>query len=136
MRAGRSRAPRSQGRNASARSFTPSILPECHDFAMGTSRLEAFSDGVFAVAITLLVFNLSVPGPGRHEPSLAAQLGAHWPAFAGYVVSFATIGIIWVNHHTMFKNFAAVDRVRIASRLGASTLFEAMCLDSAGSRAL
>ena len=77
---------------------------------MDSGRLEAFSDGVFAVAITLLVFNLSVPGPGRHEPGLAAQLGAHWPAFAGYVVSFATIGIIWVNHHAMLKNFSEIDR--------------------------
>lgn len=77
---------------------------------MDSGRLEAFSDGVFAVAITLLALNLAVQGPGKHEPSLAAQLGAHWPAFAAYVVSFATIGIIWVNHHTMFKNFADVDR--------------------------
>jgi uncharacterized membrane protein len=77
---------------------------------MDTSRLEAFSDGVFAVAITLLVFNLAVPGPGAHRPSLAAQLGAHWPSFAAYAVSFATIGIIWVNHHTLFRNFSEIDR--------------------------
>jgi uncharacterized membrane protein len=76
---------------------------------MDSSRLEAFSDGVFGVAITLLVFNLAVPGPGRHE-DLAAQLAGHWPAFAAYVVSFATIGIIWVNHHTLFRNFSEVDR--------------------------
>jgi len=72
-------------------------------------RLEAFSDGVFAVAITLLVFNLAVPGPG-HEP-LGAQLASHWPAFAAYVVSFLTIGIIWVNHHALFQGFSRVDRV-------------------------
>jgi len=75
-----------------------------------SDRLEAFSDGVFAVAITILALNLSVTGPGRHQPSLAEQLGAHWPAFAAYAVSFATIGIIWVNHHTLFKNFAEIDR--------------------------
>jgi uncharacterized membrane protein len=74
-----------------------------------SGRLEAFSDGVFAVAITLLVFNLAVPQPGR-EP-LGEQLAGHWPSFGAYFVSFLTIGIIWVNHHTMFKNFAAVDRV-------------------------
>jgi uncharacterized membrane protein len=71
-------------------------------------RLEAFSDGVFAVAITLLVFNLAVPLPG--QGALGQQLASHWPSFAAYGVSFLTIGIIWVNHHALFRNFAAVDR--------------------------
>jgi len=75
-----------------------------------SGRLEAFSDGVFAVAITILALNLSVVGPGQHQPSLAGQLTAHWPAFAAYAVSFSTIGIIWVNHHTLFKNFTEIDR--------------------------
>jgi TMEM175 potassium channel family protein len=75
-----------------------------------SGRLEAFSDGVFAVAITLLALNLGVGGPGQHPPSLAGQLGAHWPAFAAYAVSFASIGIIWVNHHALFKNFSEIDR--------------------------
>lgn len=73
-----------------------------------SSRLEAFSDGVLAVAITLLAFNLSVSGPG-HGP-LAHQLIERWPSFAAYLVSFFTIGIIWVNHHSLFKNLAKVDR--------------------------
>jgi uncharacterized membrane protein len=73
-----------------------------------SARLEAFSDGVFAVAITLLALNLAVPGPG-HGP-LRAQLTDRWPVFAAYVVSFLTIGIIWVNHHALFRNFARVDR--------------------------
>jgi uncharacterized membrane protein len=75
---------------------------------MSSSRLEAFSDGVFAVAITLLVFNLALPGPDHG--SLGHQIVEHWPSFAAYVVSFLTIGIIWVNHHTLFENFADVDR--------------------------
>ena len=75
---------------------------------MESGRLEAFSDGVFAVAITLLALNLVVPGPG-HGP-LGEQLGSHWPAFAGFVVSFLTIGIIWVNHHALCRNFARIDR--------------------------
>ena len=75
---------------------------------MDSGRLEAFSDGVFAVAITLLALNLAVAGPG-HGP-LARQLTDHWPSFAAYVVSFFTIGIIWVNHHALFRNFAEVDR--------------------------
>src|SRR5450755_1234719 len=76
--------------------------------SMDSGRLEAFSDGVFAVAITILALNLAVAGPGPE--SLADQLFNHWPAFAAYTVSFATIGIIWVNHHTLFKNFSEIDR--------------------------
>jgi len=70
-------------------------------------RLEAFSDGVFAVAITLLALNLTVPG-GK---DLLMQLTQHWPAFAGYLVSFLTIGIIWVNHHVLIKSITTVDRM-------------------------
>jgi uncharacterized membrane protein len=77
---------------------------------VNSGRLEAFSDGVFAVAITILALNLRVGTPGPHHPSLAAQLAAQWPAFAAYAVSFATIGIIWVNHHALFKNFSEIDR--------------------------
>jgi uncharacterized membrane protein len=77
---------------------------------MDSGRLEAFSDGVFAVAITLLALDLSVAGPGPGQLSLAAKLGDHWPAFAAYAVSFAAIGIVWVNHHTLFKNFSEIDR--------------------------
>jgi uncharacterized membrane protein len=73
-----------------------------------SGRLEAFSDGVFAVAITLLALNLTIGGPS--DVTLAAKLADHWPAFAAYAVSFATIGIIWVNHHTLFKSFSEIDR--------------------------
>jgi TMEM175 potassium channel family protein len=76
-----------------------------------TGRLEAFSDGVFAVAITLLALDLAIGGPAADgKPVLAAKLGEHWPSFAAYAVSFATIGIIWVNHHALVRNFARIDR--------------------------
>ena len=75
---------------------------------MGTGRLEAFSDGVFAVAITLLVLDLHVdPASGR---TLAAQLGAEWPAFAAYSLSFLVIGVVWVNHHALLSLAARTDR--------------------------
>jgi uncharacterized membrane protein len=74
-----------------------------------SGRLEAFSDGVFAVAITLLALNLVIPGPG-HGP-LGEQLASRWPAFVAYIVSFLTIGIIWVNHHGLFRSFSSIDRV-------------------------
>lgn len=77
---------------------------------MEKARLEAFSDGVFAVAITLLALDLAVPGPGPGHASLADQLGTHWPSYAAYVVSFFVIGITWVNHHALFRSFAAIDR--------------------------
>ena len=81
---------------------------------MSTNRLEAFSDGVFAVAITLLVLNLGVPVPhGRSGPSLAHQLlkGTQWPHYAAFVVSFMTIGIIWINHHAMLRRLRVADHM-------------------------
>ena len=75
---------------------------------MDRGRLEAFSDGVFAVAITLLALDLVVKGPGNGD--LASLLGHRWPAFVAYLISFFTIGIIWVNHHTMMNSVIAVTR--------------------------
>ncbi len=73
---------------------------------MPTTRLEAFSDGIFAIAITLLVLEIHVPeGEG-----LWRKLGDLWPSYAGYAVSFLTIGIIWVNHHSTFGRIRTVDR--------------------------
>ena len=67
---------------------------------MGTNRLEAFSDGVLAVAITLLVLDITVPKPSSRY-TLAHQLAMNWPHYAAYATSFITIGIIWINHHVM-----------------------------------
>jgi uncharacterized membrane protein len=75
---------------------------------MTKSRLEAFSDGVLAVAITLLALDLRVDA---HEGvSLARQLMDEWPSFAAFVVSFFVIGVIWVNHHALFALAGEVDR--------------------------
>lgn len=76
---------------------------------MDKGRIEAFSDGVFAVAITLLALDLTVAGPGGHHP-LSWQLGHLWPQFAAYVVSFFTVGVVWVNHHALFKSLTRPDR--------------------------
>jgi uncharacterized membrane protein len=73
---------------------------------MSTGRAEAFSDGVFAIAITLLVLGLVLSG---HGP-LTSQLLAAWPRYLAYVVSFLTIGIMWMNHHTILAHVARVDR--------------------------
>jgi uncharacterized membrane protein len=71
-----------------------------------TDRLEAFSDGVFAIAITLLALDLPRP-TGAH---LWHDLGAAWESYAAFVVSFLTIGIIWVNHHALIDRIAHADR--------------------------
>ncbi|MGZ4169203.1 MAG: TMEM175 family protein [Solirubrobacteraceae bacterium] len=75
---------------------------------MGTSRMESFSDGVIAVAITLLILDIKVPAQGTHETLLHALL-ADWPHYAAYVVSFLTIGIIWINHHAMISRLGQAD---------------------------
>jgi uncharacterized membrane protein len=69
--------------------------------ATETARLETFADGVMAIAITLLILEISVPHVEPGE-SLGAALADQWPSYAAYVVSFLTIGIMWVNHHHMF----------------------------------
>jgi uncharacterized membrane protein len=77
---------------------------------MDRSRLEAFSDGVFAVAITLLALDLTVAGPAGNG-SLADQLHEKWPAFLAYLISFFMIGIIWVNHHVLVRSIVKVNRM-------------------------
>jgi uncharacterized membrane protein len=77
---------------------------------MSTNRLESFSDGVFAVAITLLVLGIDIPHVGPRG-SLGHALADNWPQYAAYVVSFLTIGIIWINHHAMIGRLRAADHV-------------------------
>src|SRR4051794_27902046 len=75
---------------------------------MSKARIEAFSDAVIAVAITLLALDLRVPDPAS-PGSLAHKLGEQWPNYAAYAVSFLTIGIIWINHHAMLRRLVGVD---------------------------
>ncbi|HEX5247783.1 MAG TPA: TMEM175 family protein [Gaiellaceae bacterium] len=72
----------------------------------GTARLETFSDGVFAIAATLLVLEFSVSS-GRN---LGHQLVHLWPSYLAYVTTFVTIGIIWMNHHHTVSLIGRVDR--------------------------
>jgi len=82
---------------------------------MDKGRAEAFSDGVLAVAITLLALDLHVEATGHG--TLVHQLGQAWPSFVAYVVSFFVIGVIWVNHHAMFALIDKVDRVLLFENL-------------------
>ncbi|GAA3112297.1 hypothetical protein GCM10020254_68110 [Streptomyces goshikiensis] len=73
-----------------------------------TGRVEAFSDGVFAIIITILVLELKVPEEtGSH---FWQGVREQWPHYAAYVVSFLIIGVMWVNHHTIFSHLRRVDR--------------------------
>src|SRR3954469_6230550 len=75
---------------------------------MATNRLEAFSDGVFAIAITLLVLEIDVPTDSGD--GLAHALAEQWPSYLAYVVSFLVVGIIWMNHHAVIDHLRAADR--------------------------
>ncbi len=69
---------------------------------METTRLEAFSDGVFAIAITLLVISLL---------DIHDRLAHYWPEYAAFAFSFLTVGVMWVNHHHLMNQFERADRV-------------------------
>lgn len=75
---------------------------------MSKGRLEAFSDGVIAIAATLLVLDIHVPST-HGEGALARALGHQWPGYVSYAVSFLTIGIIWINHHQMIERLRSVN---------------------------
>jgi uncharacterized membrane protein len=82
---------------------------------MSLSRMESFSDGVFAVAITLLSLGLLVPGNQHH--TLAHALLEQWPRYAAYAVSFLTIGIIWINHHVAIRRLVRPDHALLVLNL-------------------
>jgi uncharacterized membrane protein len=70
-----------------------------------TGRIEAFSDAVFAIAITVLVLDLRVPAPGRFAETLLSD----WSSYLAYLAAFATIASIWLHHHTVFRRIARVE---------------------------
>jgi TMEM175 potassium channel family protein len=78
---------------------------------VNSRRLESFSDGVFAVAITVLVFDLLPIGrDAETAKGLTHALLSAWPQYSAYAISFLTIGIMWLNHHTMAAHLRRVDR--------------------------
>jgi len=77
-----------------------------------TSRLEAVSDGVFAIAITLLIIEIKVPShDDLKDQSLMHYIWLQWPKYFAYVLSFVMIGIYWANHHYLFKLFKRTNHV-------------------------
>ncbi|MGA3146064.1 MAG: TMEM175 family protein [Acidimicrobiales bacterium] len=75
---------------------------------MNPRRTEALSDSTFAVAMTLLIFDVRLPAPRIHSLSRDLWFSA-WPHYLGYVISFMVIGMIWVSHHTIFRLVQAID---------------------------
>jgi uncharacterized membrane protein len=74
---------------------------------MGPNRLHGLTDGVFAISMTLLVLNLPHPHDSAH---LAHDLLQRWPSYAAYLVSFLTVGILWIEHHGMMSAVQQVNR--------------------------
>jgi uncharacterized membrane protein len=74
----------------------------------GTARIEAFSDGVFAIAITLLVLDLNLP-PDTTDQNLAESLGSLWDDYFSFGLSFAIIGMYWISHHGLFRRISRFD---------------------------
>ncbi|GAC1387255.1 MAG: TMEM175 family protein [Ktedonobacteraceae bacterium] len=89
------------------------------DDAKDTNRLEAFSDGVFAVAITLLVLNLQIPHELLSNDDLLRKelLLKQWPTFLAFAISFATIGVMWINHHRLFTQIKRTDNTLLVLNL-------------------
>jgi uncharacterized membrane protein len=86
---------------------------------LGPGRLHALIDGVFAIALTLLVLDLPKP---QHSSQLVHDLLHQWPSYVAYLVSFATIGILWIEHHGMMGAVRSIDR-RFLERTLAFLLF-------------
>src|SRR5205823_4480475 len=73
-------------------------------------RIQALSDGVFAIAMTLLIFNIKIPQEARTVNQLATKLAELTPNFVTYVLSFISLGIYWVGHHNMYHSIRKTDR--------------------------
>jgi uncharacterized membrane protein len=83
---------------------------------LSVSRLEAFSDGVLAIVVTLLILDVKVPQAA--EGHLGRALAEQWPAYAAYLVSFLVVGTVWLNHHAMVDLLARADHtVRVLNLL-------------------
>jgi uncharacterized membrane protein len=82
------------------------------DIEVSTSRLEAFSDGVFAIAITLLIIDIKIPSEEdlKHQ-TLFWYIWHQWPKYFAYILSFVIVGIYWANHHYLFKFFKKTDHI-------------------------
>ena len=86
---------------------------ESRSFELGKNRIEALSDGIFAIAMTLLVLELHIPDlpPNAPNVQVAPALFKLWPKFLTYAVSFISLGVYWIGHHNMYHAIRRSDRV-------------------------
>jgi uncharacterized membrane protein len=84
---------------------------------VSTARLETFADGVFAIAATLLILNVDAQVSGD-APHLGARLMHIWPSYLAYAASFVTIGVMWINHHTILTLVERTDRRFLLANVG------------------
>ena len=77
--------------------------------AFDYDRTVALSDGVFAIAMTLLVLSIDVPEPGPSQPPVSELLGTQWRDILSYAISVALIGFLWMRHHTFFRELTRID---------------------------
>jgi uncharacterized membrane protein len=84
---------------------------------LNTSRIETFADGVFAIAATLLILNVDAQIP-EDVHDLGTELLHIWPSYLAYAVSFVTIGIMWINHHTVMSQIDRTDRRFLVATVG------------------
>jgi uncharacterized membrane protein len=87
--------------------------PHAGRTVMSTARAEAFSDAVFAIAITLLILDIHPPADPDSDAGLLRALLRLWPSYLAYAVSFLLIGMVWINHHRMFHHIARVDGIAL-----------------------
>lgn len=89
------------------------MISESTRFELGKNRIEALSDGIFAIVMTLLILEFRVPELPHNAPNvqvLPALLNL-WPKFATYVVTFVSLGVFWIGHHNMYHAIRRADRV-------------------------
>src|SRR4029078_11847831 len=91
-------------------------------------RVEAFSDGVFAFAATLLVLRIPSPNlaPADAPAGLQQLLIEQWPSYVAFALSFANVGIVWANHHLMFSHFVHADRTLVSANLVTLMLYSSL----------
>ncbi|HZE41283.1 MAG TPA: TMEM175 family protein [Stackebrandtia sp.] len=94
---------------------SPSPVPEHASEHVSPSRLNALSDGVIAIAATLLILEVDPPGT---EGSVWGQLGREWPSLVAFLLSFLVIGVVWIHHHNLFHRVRRVDRTLLFLNLG------------------
>lgn len=82
-----------------------------------TDRVEAFSDGVYAIAITLLILEVRLQGEPESDAALGRALVEAWPTFLAYLTSFVMIGVMWINHHRIFALIGRTDATLLVLNL-------------------